>query len=620
MMMMMKLTLITLMRRSRRSRRRRMMIMKMMTMMTMVTMIMTTTTTTLTMITLCGAMAVRVPQNRLFANETKFVTNMGALVKRDRNHPSVVIWARSPLSPRLPVSITATPTAPRLLLELLLCCCPVLHATQVSETMPGACVLSFCNEGGCEGSHEQGGPRFQAIATEYDGTRPTLANMFTCEHFSHSSPLRSSVCLHGGNERGYDGGRYNDLLSNTIDVQGFSHQNRAKAESCHKALPNKPIFMSECCSCNTMRDQVRNLIRTRLRAVHGYIVGSWFFVYGMSCRTPAARPPVTTRTTSATSPPSTHAAPSPTAPRTRVRRHPPSQYSILGARSISMGHPSEVDYSVRKRRRRGLGGGDDGVDIVREYHGAVVLWVHCHYGAVREQYYGEPPKGGPEVSSTYGQYDLCGFPKAGAHARKCMLACPRPPPRVPALYYQLHQACHAICEQRSSNGQHGASGHPLCVGVWVWVAAAFWYRTQWLLTIPDNPDKTFYTKGSQEVHIVESWESPASWYAPTPFHPPSVHEGYGSAVAWRASRHYWRVAANVGTVAEWVIGVRMMAGRNRRAARAAARPSPVGSTTRDIHAYSSAPQAELLVNGKSMGTPSPPSPSIYRGCPRHIYG
>ena len=46
-------------------------------------------------------------------------------------------------------------------------------------------------------------------------------------------------------------------------------------------------------------------------------------------------------------------------------------------------------------------------------------------------YYGEPPVGGFEVSSSYGQYDLCGFPKA----------------------------------------------------------AAFWYRVQWLLTIPDNPDK-----------------------------------------------------------------------------------------------------------------------------------
>ena len=48
---------------------------------------------------------------------------------------------------------------------------------------------------------------------------------------------------------------------------------------------------------------------------------------------------------------------------------------------------------------------------------------------------GEPPVGGAtgrgEVSSTYGQYDLCGFPKA----------------------------------------------------------AAQWYRTQWLLTIADGPDK-----------------------------------------------------------------------------------------------------------------------------------
>jgi len=29
-------------------------------------------------------------------------------------------------------------------------------------------------------------------------------------------------------------------------------------------------------------------------------------------------------------------------------------------------------------------------------------------------YYGEPPVGGFEVSSSYGQYDLCGFPKAAA--------------------------------------------------------------------------------------------------------------------------------------------------------------------------------------------------------------
>lgn len=101
-------------------------------------------------------------------------------------------------------------------------------------------------------------------------------------------------------------------------------------------------------------------------------------------------------------------------------------------------------------------------------------------------YYGEPPLGGPEVSSTYGQYDLCGFPKA----------------------------------------------------------AALWYRTQWLLTIPDGPDKTFPTKGAHEVHLVESWESPDSF------------------------------------------------------------PSTQGNKTRAIHAYSSAPSVELLVNGKSQGSKS----------------
>ena len=81
-------------------------------------------------------------ENRLFGNESAYVSNMGAMVKRDRNHASVVIW-------------------------------------------------SFCNEFGCEGAHEAGGPAFRDVAYRLDGSRPTLANMFT----------------------------FGDLLSNTIDVQ-----------------------------------------------------------------------------------------------------------------------------------------------------------------------------------------------------------------------------------------------------------------------------------------------------------------------------------------------------------------------------------------------------------------
>lgn len=65
---------------------------------------------------------------------------------------------------------------------------------------------------------------------------------------------------------------------------------------------------------------------------------------------------------------------------------------------------------------------------------------------------GEPSFGGwPHVSSTFGALDLAGFPKA----------------------------------------------------------AASWFRTWWLLDIPDSsPDKPFPSKGNDLVHIVQSWEAP----------------------------------------------------------------------------------------------------------------
>ena len=97
-------------------------------------------------------------------------------------------------------------------------------------------------------------------------------------------------------------------------------------------------------------------------------------------------------------------------------------------------------------------------------------------------YYGEPPVGGLEVSSTYGQYDLCGFPKA----------------------------------------------------------AAFWYRTQWLLSIPDGPDKTFPTKQSHEVHLVESWESPDSFPSSHGNKYPSPHTNRHTTTTDTHRRHRHR--------------------------------------------------------------------------------
>lgn len=234
-------------------------------------------------------------ENRLFDDNPDYVKNMGDLVRRDRNHPSVVVW-------------------------------------------------SFCNEVGCEGKHEKGGPAFQDITTKFDGTRPTLANMFT----------------------------FNDLLSNTVDIQGFSHQQRDKLDDCHAALPNKPIFMSECCSCNTMRGE------------------------DDGCETQHDNP------------------------------HSECDQKAFNARCLER-----------------LVNASDGVD----YSAGTMVWTLFDY-------YGEPPSAGLTVSSTYGQFDLCGFPKS----------------------------------------------------------AAFWFRSQWLLGVADDRiDKPFKTNGVPEVHIVESWESPDNW-------------------------------------------------------------------------------------------------------------
>jgi prepilin-type processing-associated H-X9-DG protein len=255
-------------------------------------------------------------ENRLFANKTRYVQNMADLVLRDRNHPSVIIW-------------------------------------------------SFCNEVGCEGFHEYGGPSFQNITKTLDPTRPTLANMFT----------------------------YNDLLSNTIDIQGFSHRPRAKLDECHKQLPNKPIVQSECCSCNTMRNEDEG------------------------CETYSDNP-----------------------------------------------HTTCNQKSFNGRCLEKLVNASDGT----QYASGTFVWTLFDY-------YGEPPSRGLTVSSTYGQYDLCGFPKS----------------------------------------------------------AAFWFRSQWLLQSPSpsssssssygrssssssssssiNIGKPFFSNGIVEVHIVESWESPDHW-------------------------------------------------------------------------------------------------------------
>lgn len=78
-----------------------------------------------------------IPNGRYFGHGKQYEMNMGSLVARDRNHPSVVIW-------------------------------------------------SYCNEGGCGPT---GGDAFRNITYKYDGTRPTLGNSWG----GHSWPGQSSL-------------------------------------------------------------------------------------------------------------------------------------------------------------------------------------------------------------------------------------------------------------------------------------------------------------------------------------------------------------------------------------------------------------------------------------------
>ena len=134
---------------------------------------------------------------------------------------------------------------------------------------------------------------------------------------------------------------------------------------------------------------------------------------------------------------------------------------------------TQTSFNARCAESNDATNASDGVN----YASGTMVWTLFDY-------MGEPPVGGFEVSSSYGQFDLVGFPKA----------------------------------------------------------AASWYRTQWLLNVADGPDKTYFTNGSYEVRLVESWESPNSW------------------------------------------------NQTR------------GNKTRAIHAYSNAPFIELQVNGHSQGS------------------
>ena len=123
-------------------------------------------------------------ETRQFQVGEQYDRMLADMVRRDRNHASIVVW-------------------------------------------------SFCNEQACGAAPtdpvQQAGVSFRALTDALDGTRPTLGNM-----------------------RSNDWG---GLLTNVTDVEGFSHSGRAGIEHFSSQFPDKPLWESECCSCNTQRGE-----------------------------------------------------------------------------------------------------------------------------------------------------------------------------------------------------------------------------------------------------------------------------------------------------------------------------------------------------------------------------
>ena len=63
------------------------------------------------------------------------------------------------------------------------------------------------------------------------------------------------------------------MMSDALDVMGFSHDSYETIYAFHKAEPGKPLVMTECCSCETQRGEDDDLPRNASEVYYSSLNG-----------------------------------------------------------------------------------------------------------------------------------------------------------------------------------------------------------------------------------------------------------------------------------------------------------------------------------------------------------
>ena len=179
------------------------------------------------------------PENRNFLNASSSFQAWHDLIKHHRNHPSVAFFSEcnevGEHRARAARCTVCTPTgrSPRVCPSLPLArSCPFARSRASVAAAPDLHAPPFRSRAGCYDA----GDALPYVADTYKTMAAALAPDATITANQFSAMIGNAQSI-------------------TLDVQGFSHQGVDVFQDFHEQFPKRPVMASECCSCESQRDE-----------------------------------------------------------------------------------------------------------------------------------------------------------------------------------------------------------------------------------------------------------------------------------------------------------------------------------------------------------------------------